>query len=173
MTIFIICFILVLISYLFHTVSHYLEYRGNKLSPRKSLHSVFESMIFIGYISWGLMMVNDPVKINISSSLALTIGLVIGVPGLAILISSIIAKHGFSDADHLVTGGIYKRLRNPMYFGIILVHLGFPIASKSLITLISAVIWIPLILAWRFWEEKELEKRFGQKYLDYKKRTIF
>ena len=60
-----------------------------------------------------------------------------------------------------------------MYFGIILMHVGFPVGLNKLFTLVSAVIWIPQIFVWKYWEEKLLEKRFGKEYQKYKKKTIF
>ena len=97
----------------------------------------------------------------------------IGLTGFVMFILSTIAKKGFHESEHLVTEGIYSRVRNPMYLGTILIHIGFPIAAKSLLTLISAVIWIPLILVWKYVEGKQLERKFGQEYLEYKKQTFF
>ena len=77
------------------------------------------------------------------------------------------------ELDHLVTEGIYSKLRNPMYFGIILMHIGFPLASRSLLTLLSAAMWTILIFLWKYMEGKDLEKKFGAEYLEYKRRTFF
>ena len=60
-----------------------------------------------------------------------------------------------------------------MYLGIILLHVGFPLAAKSLLTLLSAIIWVPLILMWKYWEEKDLGEKFGKEYREYKNRTFF
>ena len=72
----------------------------------------------------------------------------------------------------LETGGIFKISRNPMYFGMDLVLWGLSIFLGSLITLIFPIIFIVLIerLFIEF-EEKNLEKRFGKRYIDYKKKV--
>jgi len=110
---------------------------------------------------------------NISNHVAIPLGLLIGLTGFVILILSVKAKKGFDELDHLVTTGMYSKIRNPMYFGIILIHIGFPIAARSLLTLISAIIWIPLIFTWKYLEEQDLEKKLGAEYSEYKKRTMF
>lgn len=119
------------------------------------------------------MMYWDPWKIYLSGFIAIPLGLMLGFGGLAMLISAAIAKKGFERSDHLVTTGIYSKLRNPMYIGMILIHLGFPFASRSLLTFLSTIIWIPFILIWKYMEERDLEKRFGEAYVEYKKRTYF
>jgi len=60
-----------------------------------------------------------------------------------------------------------------MYLGIIFIHVGLPLFFGSMITLLSALIWIPMIILWKHWEEKHLEKKFGEEYLIYKKTTLF
>lgn len=60
-----------------------------------------------------------------------------------------------------------------MYLGVMLLHLGIPLVFNSMLTLISALIWIPLLFIWKLAEERDLEKRFGKEYLEYKKRTFF
>ncbi len=171
--IFLIAFILCLIGYLLHTISHFFEYKGYSLGQSKMFEIVLTIVIFIGYIGWFLMSFFDPIRINISDYIAVPLGLAIGVPGLALFVISAKSKRGFRELEYLVTEGIYSKLRNPMYVGIMLIHVGFPIVARSLLTLFSAIIWIPLILIWKYMEEKDLEKKFGNEYLEYKKRTIF
>jgi protein-S-isoprenylcysteine O-methyltransferase Ste14 len=62
-------------------------------------------------------------------------------------------------------------VRNPMHLGWTIVLIGLALLMQSFTLL---VIFIPLfilvhILYLKFIEEKELEKKFGQAYLDYKK----
>jgi protein-S-isoprenylcysteine O-methyltransferase Ste14 len=167
---FLIAFVVCLAGYVFHTMGHILEHKGHK---SKILESVFLIAIAIGYLGWGFMISSDPIKLSISNCIATPLGLLIGLPGVVIFIMSAAAKKGFEGIDHLVTTGIYSKFRNPMYLGIILIHIGFPLAARSLLTLISAIIWISLILIWKYWEEQDLEKKFGSQYSDYRKRTWF
>jgi protein-S-isoprenylcysteine O-methyltransferase Ste14 len=170
---FLIAFLLCLAGYIFHTVIHLLEYKGYKFAKSKTQQTILTIIIFIGYVGWGFMISLDPIKMNISNYIAISLGLLVGLTGLVMFVSSAKAKKGFYELDHLVTKGIYFKIRNPMYVGIILMHIGFPLAARSLLTLISVLIWIPLILLWKYWEEQDLEKRFGKEYSEYKKRTLF
>lgn len=104
---------------------------------------------------------------------ATIIGLLIGIVGFGLYILSVYQKKGHGEETHLITKGIYSMIRNPMYLGIILMHVGFPVGWNKLFTLASGLIWIPQIFVWRYWEEKHLEKKFGKKYLKYKERTVF
>lgn len=171
-TLFYLGFAFCFFGYGIHTVFHYLEYKGRKVTS-KDLEIFLHIVIFLGYAGWSVMLGFDPVQINIPDFFAISLGALFGIPGIVLFIISSISKKGYKDSQNLITSGIYSRLRNPMYLGIIFIHIGIPLSSKSLLTLISAVLWIPQLLLWKHWEEKELEERFGEKYIDYKKRTWF
>jgi len=168
---FLIGFVLCFLGYAIHTYSHYLEYKRKKIKE-DLLTKLRHVMIPIGYMGWFHMLFADPTNLGLPY-FATIIGLLIGIAGLGLYILSVIQKKGYGEETHLITKGIYSRIRNPMYLGIILMHLGFPVGWNKLFTLVSAVIWIPQIFVWRYWEEKRLEKRFGKDYLRYKERTIF
>jgi protein-S-isoprenylcysteine O-methyltransferase Ste14 len=169
---FLIAFAVCLFAYIYHTATHFLEYKGHTSKSRIS-EIIITIIVFVGYIGWGFMIFLDPIKIPLSDYIAKPLGLLIGLIGLVMFVLSAKAKKGFYELDHLVTKGIYSKIRNPMYLGIILLHIGFPLAAKSLLTLLSALIWIPLILMWKYWEEKDLEENFGKEYAEYKSRTLF
>jgi len=65
--------------------------------------------------------------------------------------------------------GILGHVRNPMYFGVLLIYLACIFLS---ISLISIAIWIVIIIIYdnlATFEGEQLEALFGQKYLEYKK----
>ena len=68
---------------------------------------------------------------------------------------------------------MYSKIRHPMYIGIILFHIGYPLIFKSLVALLSSILWAAFIFAWKVFEERNLERQFGEKYIEYKKRTWF
>ncbi len=71
-----------------------------------------------------------------------------------------------------VARGVYARVRNPMMIGVILVLLGEAILSGSLLVFIWCLIFFQgcLVLI-PFWEEPDLERRFGEAYLEYKRKV--
>ncbi|RLI83705.1 hypothetical protein DRP07_03015 [Archaeoglobales archaeon] len=74
----------------------------------------------------------------------------------------------------LVVEGPYAYCRNPMIFGIMLFYLGIGVwmGSFSFIGLVILFV-VSLLVYVKLVEEKELEERFGQEYVEYKKRTPF
>lgn len=83
----------------------------------------------------------------------------------------------FKDTHTLsvVASGPYKYTRNPMVFGYVLIWIGLGIIINSFFLTVgfSLIILILLILVVKLWEEVNLEKRFGNEYLEYKKNVSF
>ena len=74
----------------------------------------------------------------------------------------------------LVVQKPYLYCRNPIFFGVINLFFGISILFNSISSLVMVLIFSVIILLYtRFIEEKELEIRFGDEYLAYKKRTPF
>ena len=78
----------------------------------------------------------------------------------------------FKKVNNLVTSGIYKYSRNPMYLGLLMI-----IISTSIFYLTIFSITTPFIFYFwinRFQIEREeifLTKKFGKKYISYKSKT--
>lgn len=69
----------------------------------------------------------------------------------------------------LITTGLYKYLRHPMYSGTLLGVIGFALVSQSIfISLISFILYFWIFHKRRVYEEQLLEKTFGEKYREYK-----
>ena len=74
----------------------------------------------------------------------------------------------------LLIVGPFQYCRDPMTLGTIIAYGGVAILVGSLAALIAvAVLAVTLICYLKFIEEKELELRFGDEYLEYKKTTPF
>jgi len=72
-------------------------------------------------------------------------------------------------ALHLATSGVYQRLRNPMYVGLLLLVGGIGIALASdwtLVLLVPTAIVLHYGVVLR--EERYLERKFGEEYRRYK-----
>ncbi len=71
----------------------------------------------------------------------------------------------------LVTSGLYQRVRHPQYFGLFLITVGLLIQWPTIIT---AAMWpILMLMYYRLArrEEKEMESRFGDQYVTYRRRV--
>jgi len=78
-------------------------------------------------------------------------------------------------STRLVTSGLYACCRNPMTFGYSLLPSGMGIMFQSpgMAFIIPGAIFAFMIVWLKIREEPSLEKRFGQAYLEYKRRTPF
>jgi protein-S-isoprenylcysteine O-methyltransferase Ste14 len=77
-------------------------------------------------------------------------------------------------AQKLVVRGPFTYCRNPMSFGIFLFYGGFGIWVGSISAMVIVLIFAILLTAYiKGFEEKELEARFGDEYLEYKRSTPF
>lgn len=79
----------------------------------------------------------------------------------------------FNPPPKLVTTGPYTYVRNPMITGffILLAGIGLFLNSVSFLFIL-----LPLLIFFAIWEirvieEPELEKRLGERYIEYKKNT--
>jgi protein-S-isoprenylcysteine O-methyltransferase Ste14 len=72
--------------------------------------------------------------------------------------------------DHdLITTGLYKYLRHPMYSGTLLGVVGFAFVTQSIfISLITLIFYFWIFKERIKYEETILEETFGEKYLKYK-----
>ena len=77
--------------------------------------------------------------------------------------------------DHtrdLVTEGLYRYTRNPMYVGLLVILTGFAILLGGVTPFLLLPLFYWLITSYQIKpEERVLEQKFGQQYLDYKKRV--
>jgi protein-S-isoprenylcysteine O-methyltransferase Ste14 len=78
----------------------------------------------------------------------------------------------FNPSTHIVSHGLYRFTRNPMYLGFALCTLGLAILVDSAWMLLAVpigLILIDRIVITR--EERYLERKFGEEYLSYKGRV--
>jgi protein-S-isoprenylcysteine O-methyltransferase Ste14 len=73
-----------------------------------------------------------------------------------------------------LVSGPFKQCRNPMTFGTIFLFMGIGIIIGSLSSMMVVIFFGALLLTYvKLVEERELETRFGQEYLDYRAATPF
>lgn len=76
----------------------------------------------------------------------------------------------YEKSTQLLVSGPFCISRHPMYLGMAVILLGIAILHGTLITFIFPVLFVIMMeVIFIPFEEKNLEKVFGKKYLDYKK----
>jgi protein-S-isoprenylcysteine O-methyltransferase Ste14 len=112
-------------------------------------------------------------RLPIAKATAQAVGYPLFGLGLALNLLSLLALKGgisgkIEPATELVTGGIYARLRHPMYASFATTMLALDVLSGSVLgILVTFVAFLPSMV-WRArLEEQALARRFGQAWQDY------
>lgn len=113
---------------------------------------------------------------------SIAVGLVLFVPGLYLSGASNAALnklgHGaaaFKLTKSVVQSAVYERTRNPMSLGYYLAIAGISLlAGSTYLTCVALLLVVPAhAFNLKYFEELELELRYGQSYLEYKQRVPF
>lgn len=133
-------------------------------------------MLVIGLIMWLLSFVFPALTLPSIGGLAGAV--VVGLVGLGISMAGVITfKHARTtsnprkpaDAAVLVTSGVYRLTRNPMYLGVLLVLIGWGMLLGNMLALICAFLFVPYINRYQIQpEERQLEDKFGEAFTTYK-----
>ncbi len=108
--------------------------------------------------------------------ISILIAVAIGVP------SSYLMYKGMKDAGeesiipkkkHSLYGGIYKKIRHPQATGEVFLWWVAAFMLNSPFLAIFSIIWLPIFYVMCVAEEKDLVIRYGEAYLDYKRKTGF
>ncbi len=132
---------------------------------------IFSSMCVL-WVSWFFLCIMDPYKINIPNVIR-AIGFLIFLVGIFLAVGALIQLKGVENIDHLVTRGLFNKLRHPMYMGFISWILGWSIFNSAASGMAIGLVGIVNILWWRRLEESRLEIQFGEDYKEYRKTTWF
>ena len=124
---------------------------------------------------WDLVRQQDGLFV---SSVQNFVGVALIVIGLTIeLVAQITLRHSYSSTlvireDHqLITHGVYRFIRHPIYLGVILVFIGFAVYASSLYGLLAMSALFPVFLNRIRMEERLLTEEFGDEYRTYKEAT--
>lgn len=108
-----------------------------------------------------------------------TVGVLLLVAGVALNVIGFVTQKRagtdpipFNPSTRIVSHGLYRFTRNPMYIGFALWTLGLAILCNSIWTLLAAPVGLVLVdrlVVVR--EERYLERKFGDEYLSYKRRV--
>ena len=110
------------------------------------------------------------------------LGPVLTIGGIALVIWSVLTQYRVGDGtpapmvatQKLVTQGPYSYTRNPMTLGALFLYSGIAIwMSSGVLIILSTIIFSTLLTFIYIHETRELAERFGEEYLEYRKRTPF
>lgn len=169
----------------------WLKRHPSKANAEKSSR-IMHFLFFAGLVTPGLISLFYPglahfdglvgIKPLPWNSFFLVIGIILAIPGLYLLgVSNKLLRDSGSGANafrltrRIVERDVYRYTRNPMSLGYYLYSLsmGF-IAGSTLVTLVVLLGIIPAHLFFlKFFEERELDLRFGESYERYKQEVPF
>jgi len=135
--------------------------------------------LLVGFAMWFAARVGP--ALHLGSATRYVIASVIGVAGLAFIISGLT---GFRRAQTttnpqkperasvLVTGGVYRLTRNPMYLGLCFLLAAWAVYLSALLPFLGPFIFALYITRFQIRpEERALSRLFGQEYADYMSRV--
>ncbi len=73
--------------------------------------------------------------------------------------------------QQLITRGIYRYVRHPIYLGTLLYAFSAPLILRSALGFLIMMALIPMFIRRIKIEEKVLSEKFGQKYIEYARKT--
>jgi protein-S-isoprenylcysteine O-methyltransferase Ste14 len=130
-----------------------------------------------GYIRVIWMLAKDPQNLR-QLSIWNIAGLTLFVVGLMIALVAQFALRRFYSGtlvtreDHqLITHGIYRFARHPIYLGVLIAIMGLPMIAPSLYGFLILSLLIPIFLNRIRMEEELLTEEFGDAYRAYKETT--
>jgi len=76
------------------------------------------------------------------------------------------------ESHKLIKDGPYRYIRHPAYLSNLMAYLGIPLIANAYYTLIGMLlIYVPFNLIRLYLEERELSRKFGEEYEDYRKKV--
>jgi protein-S-isoprenylcysteine O-methyltransferase Ste14 len=138
----------------------------------KILFLAIFTVMCLMWVSWFGMCPLDPYAISLPLAVR-WIGFGVFLVGCGLAVGALIQLRGLEDIDHLVTGGLFSRLRHPMYTGFIFWILGWGVYHGGVVSLLVGLLGISNILYWRRLEDAAMVSRYGDLYREYRKGTWF
>lgn len=146
---------------------------ARKIDPENKVIfiAIFTSMCVL-WVSWFSLCTMDPFRMEVPIWLG-WVGLAIFIAGSILAVGALIQLRGVENIDHLVTAGLFRKLRHPMYAGFVCWVVGWSIYHGAFLSLAIGLVGIVSVLWWRHLEEGRLEKQFGADYHQYRLTTWF
>ena len=145
--------------------------KAGRVNPKSTIvFAVIFAVMCLMWVSWFSLCPLDTFRFALPGIVrwmalgAVSVGLILAIGGVAQL-------RGLENISHLVTTGLYSKLRHPIYTGFILWILGWAIYHGAVVSFFIGCAGIVNILYWRRLEEKDLESWYGDDYRRYRQGT--
>ena len=133
-------------------------------------------MLIVALLMWVLASYIPVLTFTAISSLSIAVivalmGLVISTAGIVSFRNqkTIIDPRKPAEVSALVTSGVYRFTRNPMYLGTLLILIGWGIYLGHVLAIASAFLYVPYINRYQILsEERLLQEKFGAQFSAYK-----
>ena len=149
-----------------------------KATQYRIIASIFMTICAINYVIYYFYPLPLPIPKVFPWDLwiSISIAVLISIP------SGYLLMKGMKDAgeetifvkrEHQLYGGIYEKIRHPQAVGELPFWWVFAFLLHSPFLVLYSFIWVPIFYLMCLAEEKDLEIRYGIRYIDYKRRTGF
>lgn len=149
-----------------------------KATKYRIIASIFMTVCFVNYVVYYFYPLPIPILRTFPWDwwISALIAILIAIPSGYLLI------RGVKDAgeetlwvkkEHVLYGGIYKKIRHPQAIGELPYWWVITFLLNSPFLTLFSFIWMPIFYMMCSSEEKDLEIRYGEKYIKYKKETGF
>ncbi len=96
------------------TTYEILGYKGTKPRSYKFLSRIMAPIMILLWISWFILCDADPYQAGFPTWLT-RVGLALFLIGMALFITALFQLKGFYGPGRLITGGLFRKLRHPIY----------------------------------------------------------
>jgi len=136
-----------------------------------TLFAICLGLVFLSRWAWHMdNFLRHPVTYFGAASVLL--GAALAVLGLYQLRKARTTVAAFHEPEHLVTGGVYRFTRNPIYLGLALMLAGADILLGTHCLLVPMLVFLIAVDRWVVRrEEKTIARKFGKEYEDYRSKT--
>ena len=142
----------------------------NRMTP-DSFFIFFLALSFLFHMAIPLVRL-IPFPWNLFGIILIIVGIIMTLIINSVLLKNRTSIQPFETPDVLLTSGLFKLSRNPLYLGMTIAFVGVVITLGSLSPFIFPIIFVIIINRVIIpFEENKLEMVFGDKYLDYKTKT--
>ncbi len=133
---------------------------------------MFPGYLILFVLSWVPVKINIKEILNVPGLYIISLSLILVITGVVMLAHANVSIKKAVDTNQLITSGLFRYIRNPMYGAhIYFIMPGICLLTNNAVTLLSVICTVILFNLLISKEEKILEENFGAEYVDYKKRV--